>query len=283
MASLDPRINAFRADLAAAALKGVVSAPRFADGNTATVRWGVVPLRAAPQADAGLDTQLLYGECFTVYDEKDGWSWGQAELDRYVGYIESGSLRQSTLEPTHRVATLATPLLPAPDVKRTAHDLLPTNAKVQVVGEENRFSKLEDGRFVCAAHLVPVSERCDDWVRVAESFLGAPYLWGGKTHAGCDCSGLIQTALEMGGLAAPRDTDMMEAVLGEARALADGFRGLQRGDLVFWKGHVGVMLDANRLAHANAFHMQVAIEPLREAADRIAKSEGAIRTVKRIG
>ena len=283
MANLDPRINAFRVDLAAAALKGVVNAPRFADGNTATVRRGTALLRKAPEADAGLDTQLLYGEHFTVYDEKDGWSWGQSGLDKYVGYLEADMLRRSTFDPTHRVATLATPLLPATDVKCAALDLLPMNAKVRVVGEENRFSKLEDGHFVYAAHLVPLSDRCEDWVRVAESFLGAPYLWGGKTNAGCDCSGLIQTALETGGFSAPRDTDMMETVLGAARELTDGLGGLQRGDLVFWKGHVGVMLDATRIVHANAFHMRVVIEPLREAADRIAKSEGTIRTIKRIG
>ena len=282
MADLDPRINAFRDDLAAAALRGVVNAPRFAEGNAAIVRRGIAPLRAAPEAGAGLHTQLLHGEGFTVYDERDGWSWGQSELDSYVGYLESDSLRRSTLDPTHHVAMLATPLLPTPEVKSAAVDLLPMNAKVRVVGEENHFSKLEDGHFVYAAHLVPHSARCDDWVSMAASFLGAPYLWGGKTHAGCDCSGLIQTALEMGGLDAPRDTDMMEAVLGTARELKDGLSGLQRGDLVFWKGHVGVMLDATRIVHANAFHMRVVIEPLRETAERIAKSEGAIRTIKRI-
>jgi cell wall-associated NlpC family hydrolase len=282
MADLDPRINAFRADLAAAALKGVVDAPRFADGIAAIVRWGVAPLRTAPQAEAGLNTQLLYGERFTVYDERDGWSWGQSGLDGYVGYLESDLLRRSVFDPTHRVATLATPILPAPEVKSAAVDLLPMNAKVKVVGEENRFSILDDGHFVYAAHLVPHSEKCDDWVRVAESFLGTPYLWGGKTNAGCDCSGLIQTALEMGGFSAPRDSDMMDAALGAARELRDGLGGLQRGDLVFWKGHVGVMLDAARIVHANAFHMRVVIEPLREAADRIANSESAIRTIKRI-
>lgn len=282
MAGLDPRVNAFRADLAAAALKGVVNAPRFADGNATTVRRGVAPLRTAPELGAALNTQLLFGERFTVYDERDGWSWGQSGLDKYVGYLQTELLDRSTFDPTHRVAGLATPLLPAADVKRAAIDLLPMNAKVGVVGADNHFSKLEDGRFVYAAHLVPVSNRCADWVSAAEDFLGVPYLWGGKTNAGCDCSGLIQTALEMGGVSAPRDTDMMEAVLGAAHESRDDFGGLQRGDLIFWKGHVGVMLDATRIVHANAFHMRVAIEPLGEAADRIAKSEGPIRSIKRL-
>lgn len=282
MAKLDPRINAFRADLAAATLKGVVNAPRFADGHDAAVRRGVAPLRTRPDANAGLHTQLLFGERFTVYDEEDGWSWGQSRLDGYVGYLETAFLCPPGSEPTHRVATLSTPLLPAPEMKRAAIDMLPMNAKLAVVGEENRFSKLDDGRFVYAAHLVPLSDRCADWVSVAEGFLGAPYLWGGKTHAGCDCSGLIQSALERGRVSAPRDTDMMEQELGAVHEVSDALAGLQRGDLVFWKGHVGVMLDATRLLHANAFHMRVANEPLREAADRIAKSEGAVRAIKRL-
>ncbi len=282
MAALDPRINAFRADLAAAALKGAVDAQRFVEGKAATVLRGTVSLRKHPQMDAGMETQLLYGERFTVYDEKDGWAWGQAELDHYVGYVDAEALLASSLDSTHRVAVLATPVLPAPDIKRAALDLLPMNAKVRVVGEENRFAKIENGGFVYAAHLVPHSDRCKDWVGVAQGFLGVPYLWGGKTNAGCDCSGLFQTALEMAGIAAPRDTDMMEQALGRTLDVSDGLDGLLRGDLVFWKGHMGVMLDATRLLHANVFHMQVAIELLREAVERIAQSEGAIRKIKRM-
>ncbi|MEE8438516.1 MAG: NlpC/P60 family protein [Micropepsaceae bacterium] len=282
MANFDPRINAFRADLAAEALKGAVDAQRFVEGKAATVQRGTVSLRKHPQVDAGMQTQLLYGERFTVYDEQDGWAWGQAELDHYVGYVKAGALLASSSDATHRVTVLATPVLPAPDIKRAALDLLPMNAKVRMVEKKNRFAKIEDGRFVYAAHLVPHSDRCKDWVGVAENFLGVPYLWGGKTNAGCDCSGLVQTALEMAGIAAPRDTDMMEQALGRSLELSDSLEGLLRGDLVFWKGHMGVMLDAKRLLHANVFHMQVAIEPLREAVERIAQSEGAIRKIKRM-
>jgi len=265
------------------AQKGMVDVARFAKGNVTTVCCGIVPLRKDPSVDAALDTQLLYGEQFTVYDEKDGWAWGQAGLDNYVGYVEAKTLLPKSLEATHRVAVLATPLLPAPDIKRAALDLLPMNAKVKVAREENRFANIEDVGFVYAAHLEPLSNRHSDWVGVAESFLGVPYLWGGKTNAGCDCSGLVQTALELGGISVPRDTDMMEEALGEVLNVTDALDGLLRGDLVFWKGHMGVMLDAKRLLHANAFHMQVAIEPLRQAVERIVQSEGAIRKIKRIG
>jgi cell wall-associated NlpC family hydrolase len=283
MAELDPRVNAFRADLAALALKGMVDAPRYAQGDVTTVCRGVVPLRKDPRSDAALQTQTLYGEHFTVYDEKDGWAWGQAGLDNYVGYVETKALLPNFLEATHRVAALATPLLPVPGIKRAALDLLPMNAKVKVAGEENRFAKIEDVGFAYAAHLEPLSNRHADWVEAAESFLGVPYLWGGKTNAGCDCSGLVQTALELGGISAPRDADMMEEVLGGVLNFNDDLDRLQRGDLVFWKGHMGVMLDATRLLHANVFHMQVAIEPLSQAVERIAQLEGTIRRIRRIG
>lgn len=282
MAKLDPRINAFRADLAAANLTGLVDAARFADGHDATVRRGVAGLHSQPDRAASLNTQLLLGERFTVYEEKGGWSWGQSHLDGYVGYLKTEFLSRSTSELTHCVASLSAPLLPAPEAKCAAIDLLPMNAKVRVAGEENRFSKLEDGCFVSRVHLVPLSDRRADWVGVAESFFGAPYLWGGKTHGGCDCSGLIQSALERGGISAPRDSDMMEMQLGAVHETSDGFTGVQRGDLVFWKGHVGVMLDAERLLHASAFYKRVLVEPLKAAADRIAKSEGAVRAIKRL-
>nr|TFG52106.1 MAG: peptidase P60 [Hyphomicrobiales bacterium] len=263
-------------------LKAAVDVPRYAEGKTSTVVRGTVPLRKSPQADAGMETQLLFGERFVVFDEKDGWAWGQAGLDNYVGYVQAEALRFSSFEPTHRVATIATPILPAMDVKRPARELLPMNAKLRILGQENRFAKIDDGCFVYASHLVPLSEKCSDWVSIAERFFGVPYLWGGKTIAGCDCSGLVQSALEAGGVVAPRDSDMMESTLGISLNVKDGFEDLRRGDLVFWKGHMGVMLDATRLLHANAFHMQAAIEPLRDAVARIAQSEGHIRCIKRI-
>jgi hypothetical protein len=278
----DPRVNAYRDDLAAVALKGIVDAPRYVEGRRAMVNGGYTPLRNAPRDDAGLDTQLLYGEAFTVYDEKDGWAWGQAQYDNYVGYARSRSLTFEVRPPTHRVWTLGTPLLPKPSVKTPALELLPMNANVSVIGDENGFAQVEDHGFVYAAHLIPIEDSLEDWVGVAERFIGTPYLWGGKTAAGCDCSGLIQTALEAGGRLSPRDTDMMEAALGRELDVPEGLSGLTRGDLVFWKGHVGVMLDEVRLLHANAFHMLVAVEPLADAAERIANNEGEIRSIKRL-
>ncbi len=279
MSEFDSRITPARPDLAAAHLEGKIAAGKFAAGHVLRAARGCVDLRRGPRDDAGLETQLLYGEAFTIYEEKDGWAWGQAGLDSYVGYARIDSFLDAAA-PTHRVTALATPLLPAPDVKKPARDMLPMNAKLGVAESGERFMRLTNGLYVFANHLAPIAAPAPDWVAVAERFLGVPYLWGGKTFAGVDCSGLIQTALEAGGVRAPRDTDMMESALGTA-LVQDA--GLKRGDLIFWKGHMGAMCDGARLIHANAHFMQVTIEPLGQARARIEAAEGlAIRSIKRL-
>jgi cell wall-associated NlpC family hydrolase len=276
---LDRRLTPARPDLAAAHLKGKVIAEAFVEGRVAQAARGVLGLYCAPVEDSGLQTQLLFGESFTIYEEKAGWVWGQAGLDSYVGYAQAGCFAP-LLAATHRVTSLATPLLRAPDVKKGAFDMLPMNAKVAVVGEEGRFARLANGAHVFSRHLAPIDARAADWVAVAERFVDVPYLWGGKTSAGIDCSGLVQTTMEAGGLRSPRDTDMMESALGIA--IEEGAK-LQRGDLIFWKGHVGVMLDRERMIHANGFTMQVSIEPLAEVRERTQAGEGLpIRAVQRL-
>ena len=239
---------------------------------------GVTGLHAAPVADSGLETQLLFGESFTIYEERNGWVWGQAALDSYVGYARAEHFT-APVAPTHRVTALSTPVLLAPDVKKGTRDMLPMNAKLALAEAGGRFARLANGCYIFAGHLAPLSSHAPEWVAVAERFIAVPYLWGGKTAAGLDCSGLIQTALEAGGIASPRDTDMMEASLGLAIA-ADS--PLKRGDLIFWQGHVGLMLDCERLLHASGFSMQVSAEPLSEARDRILSCEGQpVRTIRR--
>jgi len=278
-ANFDPRITPARPDLAAAFLYGKVNAQKFVGGSVRQVGCGVVDLRGAPSYDAGLQTQLLYGEQFTVYEDKDGWVWGQAALDGYVGYALSEHFTDPGMA-THRVISLSTPLLNAPDVKMGAPDMLPMNSKLTILQPGERFVRLDDGGYVFVGHIGPLDNPISDWVAVAEQFVGVPYVWGGKTAAGIDCSGLVQNALEAGGIKSPRDTDMMEAALGASIPLdAD----LRRGDLIFWKGHVGLMLDSARIIHANGYFMQVSIEPLVLVRERTLAKEGVpIRTIKRL-
>jgi len=263
-----------RPDLAAAHLKGTVDAPRYAEGEKFSVCAGRTGLRVRPSTDAAQDSELLFGEVFTVYDRAHGWAWGQAANDLYVGYVAEEALT-APFAAEAKVSALLAPVFPAADLKTPVRDFLPLNAAVPVLAREGDYVNVGTG-FVHRRHLAAETQK--DFVAIAERFLGVPYVWGGKTAAGLDCSGLIQTALQAVGKAAPRDTDMIEKALGDAVPIS----GVRRGDLVFWKGHMGVMLDEKRLLHANAFHMAVAIEPLAEAIARIEKAAGPVTSVKRL-
>jgi cell wall-associated NlpC family hydrolase len=267
----DKRLTPARPDLAASSLKGQVEAARFVDGEEAAVVWGRVSLRAGPSHDSGQVSELLFGEIVTVYERKDGWAWLQARTDSYVGYARASGLGPAFETDAH-VIQLLTPLLSAPDVKSPLRDMLPLNARVKRGRQEGNFAAVADG-FLSARALATADSAAPDFVAVAERFIGVPYVWGGKTFQGLDCSGLIQTALQAAAIACPRDTDMMEQGLGHAIARDQ----IKRGDLVFWKGHVGVMRDANTLLHANAFHMQVSSEKLDAATARIATPVTAIK------
>lgn len=282
MSAFDPRVTPARADLAAVHLKDKVEAQRFVEGHTAQAIRGTVSLRNTPSFDGRLETEILFGERFTIYEAKNGWVWGQCALDSYVGYARESEFATPATAPTHRVTAFKTALLHQPELKSAASDFLPLNAKVAVMGEEERYARIGDGLYVFAGHLAPLAHKESDWVKIAERFAGLPYLWGGKTADGVDCSGIIQLALEAGGIAASRDTDMMETSLGKSILATPDFAGLKRGDLIFWSDHMGVMLDATRLLHANATYMAVTIEPLAQAAARIARKEGAVRAIKRI-
>jgi hypothetical protein len=272
----DKRVTPARPDLAAEHLKGKVHAERYVEGRTWDICVGRASLRAEPSDRAAQDSELLYGERVEVYDmNDDGWAWVQAHNDRYVGYVRNETLGEVDVA-TLRVSALMAPVFSAANLKSAVTDFLPMNARVMVRSRQGDYVEFEYNQFVHQRHLSIEFEK--DFVAIAERFLGVPYVWGGKTAAGLDCSGLIQTALQATGKAAPRDTDMMEKALGEGVAVSD----VRRGDLIFWKGHMGVMLDESRLLHANAFHMAVAIEPLSEAIARIEKIAGPVTSVKRL-
>ena len=280
--ALDRRRNAYRADLAAEALRDTVAAPRYAAGAARQVVNAAVPLRGAPEAQARWTTQALFGERVTVYDECDGWAWVQLACDGYVGYLPASALSERIEAPTHWVRAPSTWLYARPDFNSPPSVSLSMNAAVRVVAMDAAFAKLVDGRFVPAPHIADQRWHAPDFVAVAEGFLGAPYVWGGKTRAGVDCSGLLQLAIQASGRPCPRDSDMQLAEIGDTTVVGHDLSGLARGDLVFWPGHVGIMLDPDRLLHANAHHMAVAVEPLRVAAERIARTGQAIAAVKRL-
>lgn len=263
--TFDLRTTPWREDLAAADLEGVRAAERYVARERLTCRAPVADLRRGPGAGAEQVDQLLFGETFDVLERRDGWAWGQAARDGYVGWLAADALG-AAVAPTHRVTAVATRALTLPDVKAPAGPLLPLNALVRVEAEEGRFLRAEGAGWLAAAHLQPIGAGFEaDPVAAAERLLGAPYLWSGRTVLGVDCSGLVQAALFACGRGCPRDSDQQEAALG--RPLAGG-EAARRGDLAFWDGHVGLMLDGETLLHANAHHMAVAREPLSDAARR---------------
>ena len=242
-----------------------------------------VALRRRPAASAGFETEALFGEVVTVYDEADGWVWGQLERDGYVGYLPADSLSADVRPATHKVSALGTFLYPAPDIKTPPIMHLSITAPLAVVERVDRFYRLATGGFVFDRHVSEQTRWYRDFVDIAERLIGTPYLWGGRTRIGLDCSGLVQVSMEAAGLTAPRDTDMQQAQIGRQITIGRSLDGLQRGDLIFWPGHVGIMCDGVMMVHANAHHMAVAVEPLAEAVHRISKTGSEIAAVKRPG
>ncbi|MDH6265320.1 cell wall-associated NlpC family hydrolase [Rhizobium sp. SG_E_25_P2] len=279
--TLDRRIFAFRPDLAEASLQGRVEAARFTEGSPAQVRVPKIALRAKPDVFCGLDTELMLGEPVTILDVAEGWAWVKSGLDDYVGYLPQAAIIDTAPLPTHWVTVPRTFLYPEPDMKRPPIDAISMGSRITVTGEaETRGTRylLTTEGAVIARHLAPlVATISDDYVDIASLFLETPYLWGGRTGFGLDCSGLVQLSMMMAGQQAPRDSDQQAAMPGEALERA----ALARGDLVFWKGHVGIMEDHDTLLHANGHTMSVARERLDDAIGRISPLYGEPTGFKR--
>lgn len=263
--SLDPRVTPLRDGIAARSLEGLVPAEVYLDPAPARCCVPAAAIRRAADAASEQMDQLLFGEAFDVLEEEaGGFVWGQARRDGYVGFVEAAALAPVDQAPTHRVSAIRTYAFAGPSIKTRACGPYSLNALVRVEAVEGRLAKVAGAGWMAAGHLSPIGVFARDPAAVAERYLGAPYLWGGRESLGLDCSGLVQQALLACGIACPRDADMQQA-LGREIARAE----FGRGDLVFWKGHVAIGLDSERIIHANAYHMAVAIEPLDEALERI--------------
>jgi len=281
MTAFDRRITPYREDLAAASLKGKVDAPRFVEPELMRIAVPALGMRSAPRPEAAYTTEALMGELVRVFEIRDGWAWGQLADDGYVGYLPAEGLAPDHGEPTHVVAVPCATLYPVANIKVQPIITISFGAKLRAVGEAEGFVAVENGRFAFARHVQPIGPVGQDFVAVAEKFLGAPYVWGGRQWTGIDCSGLVQVSLRATGIDCPRDSDMQEKGLGKALDLT-ALNALRRGDLVFWPGHVGIMADGETLLHATGHYMQVVREPLAEAVARIRKQGTEIRTIKRL-
>ncbi len=284
---LDRRLYAWRADLADARLRGQVAAERFVDGEMLEVVAPVAALRQAPSLQASLDSETLLGELVRAFEvREDGWAWVQV-ADGYVGWIRREQLGPPGEAASHRVVAPRTFVYPAPDMKLPSRVALSIGSRLRLNPEGvetrgTRFLLLADGSgAVVAKHVAPLGVAAGDFVTVAEKFLHTPYLWGGRSGFGVDCSGLVQLALAEAGIGAPRDTDLQEPALGKPVEGGIDAR-LQRGDLVFWPGHVGIMLDRQTLLHANGHAMAVSTEPVHVAVDRIRRSGSIASSVRRL-
>lgn len=273
MTAHDPRLHAFRSDLADTRLKDEIAAERYVAGRPGRIEAAVVDVRSAPALEAGVSTQFLRGDDVSIFEDAKGWCWVQAERDGYVGYVSEAAISARDMAPTHQVVAPRSFLYPGPDLRFPRTGQVSIGSTLAVVGSaETRgtsYALLPSGEAVIAGHLRPVGEFEADYVAVAERLLHTPYLWGGVSGFGIDCSGLAQLSMRMAGRDVLRDSDMQAASIGEPIEPAADFSNLRRGDLVFWKGHVAIMTDGENMIHASGHTMMVSREGLKQAIERI--------------
>ena len=279
----DPRLTPARPALAAKYLEGKVTAARFVEGEVFEIIDAIAPLRETPSSEAEQVTQALKGERVTIYDrDNEGFAWGQLNSDGYVGWLPDRALAKPGAAPTHKVTAIRTFAFPGPSIKLPPAETLVMGALVSVVREDGPFAVTREGWYLPRRHVGGIDHYVEDFVGVAERFVGTPYLWGGKSSFGIDCSGLVQIALNAAGTGCPRDSDMQQDGLGRLVGPAESSR-LRRGDLMFWKGHVAIVRDADTIVHANAHHMATAIENTADAVARIKAAGSELAAIKRLG
>ena len=273
----DTRITPIRRDLASAAYKAIVKRKKYVTAKLATVKSAFTPLYS--NKGSKLSTQLLYGEECDVFETKNGWSWIQSRRDNYVGYTPTINLTRKIYKPNSKVISLRTVIYTKPDIKSVTKGYLSFNSLVEVIKIKGKYSLIKNLGWCPSLDLVKIKSSKFNHIDLSKQYLDTPYLWGGRDSMGIDCSGLVQNLHQINNRPFPRDTDMQEIfVTNEVKYEKD----LKAGDLVFWKGHVAMMIDNSNIIHANAFHMKTAIEPLSTAKKRILKSNGKIKKLGRL-
>ena len=273
----DTRITPIRRDLASIAYKAIVKRKKYVTAKLATVKSAFTPLYS--NKGSKLSTQLLYGEECDVFETKNGWSWIQSRRDNYVGYTPTINLTRKIYKPNSKVISLRTVIYTKPDIKSVTKGYLSFNSLVEVIKIKGKYSLIKNLGWCPSLDLAKIKSSKFNHIDLSKQYLDTPYLWGGRDSMGIDCSGLVQNLHQINNRPFPRDTDMQEIfVTKEVKYEKD----LKAGDLVFWKGHVAMMIDNSNIIHANAFHMKTAIEPLSTAKKRILKSNGKIIKLGRL-
>ena len=278
--TLDLREYAFRPTIAASYLQGIVAADQFSDGMVCSVTDSVLPLKSNPTDQAELASEMLFGEKFIVYESQGSWAWGQSQTDGYVGFVKINGLSERPSSPTHEVKELKTFVYQRPDIKSPVLKGLAMGSKVSLKEKSGNFIRLKEGGWIVEKHVVEFNAKEASFITVARKYIGTPYLWGGRSSNGLDCSALVQLSLSRVGILAPRDTDQQEETLG--CFCGKNPEDIEKGDLLYTQGHVAISSGRDLVLHANAHHMRVVEEPLQAFLSRLDETDHQLRSIKRL-